>query len=216
MNRFVLILAGVSWAQLMVGQIQVDGIPFPLFWDNEPVRFSTAAGTITMTAGPQTDMFRDPNVTYNTDNAPKLLFQPDEDFVFSTAIEHSFRSKWDGGALVLIADSLQWVKFCYEKDYTGAKRVVSVVTRNISDDGNSVAYRRDRMYFKLAKAGPVLTLYVSKNGRHWLLVRHLQFPVASGLRIGFLAQSPTGPGATVVFSDIRYEKKRISDPYAGE
>jgi Uncharacterized conserved protein len=74
-------------------------------------------------------MFRDPNVTYNTDNAPKLLFRPDNNFVLIASIEHSFSSKWDGGAIVLMQDSLNWIKFCFEKDYTGAKRVVSVVTK---------------------------------------------------------------------------------------
>lgn len=205
-----------GWAQLVMGQVHLVAIPFPLSWANEPLRFNTNGGNLSITAGPKTDMFRDPNVTYNTDNAPKLMFQPDEDFVFSAAIRHAFRSKWDGGALVFMADSVNWVKFCYEKDYTGAKRVVSVVTKGISDDCNSVSYKRKKVYFKVAKAGPVLTLYVSKNGRQWLLVRHLQFPVASGPRVGFLAQSPTGTENTVVFSNIHYEKKRISDPYTGE
>ena len=44
-------------------------------------------------------MFRDPNVTYNTDNAPKLMFQPDDNFVLSASIQHAFLNKWDGGAM---------------------------------------------------------------------------------------------------------------------
>lgn len=83
---------------------------------------------------PKSDMYRDPNVTYNTDNAPKLLFRPDADFIFTTSIEHAFANKWDAGAIVLKQDSLNWVKFCFERDYTGANRVVSVVTKDISDD----------------------------------------------------------------------------------
>ncbi len=215
MLRFVLFLLGLYFVEPLAGQVQLAGIPFALAWDNEPLRFSVDNGSLSMTAGPKTDLFRDPSVTYNTDNAPKLLFQPDDDFVISAAIRHDFRNKWDGGALVLKADSLHWVKFCYEKDYTGARRVVSVVTKGISDDCNAVSFKNKRIYFKMAKASPVLTLYISKNQRRWLLVRHLHFPATSGLRVGFLAQSPTGSENTVVFSDIRYEKKRISDPYTG-
>ena len=60
-------------------------------------KFSATNNEMIMVAGEKTDMFRDPNVTYNTDNAPKLLFRPDNDFVLTASIEHSFSSKWDGG-----------------------------------------------------------------------------------------------------------------------
>lgn len=161
-------------------------------------------------------MFRDPNVTYNTDNAPKLWFHPDENFVLSACIHHDFSNKWDGGALVLKSDSLHWVKFCFEKDYTGAKRVVSVVTKKISDDCNSVEIDDSKIFFKLAKAGKVITLYYSTKGDKWYLVRHFQFETSSDLKLGFLAQSPTGTQCTVTFTDITYKAVAIRDPYLGE
>lgn len=194
----------------------IDGIPHPLFWENKPEKFSYQNGVLTIVAGAETDMFRDPNVTYNTDNAPKLLFHPDRDFILSARIEHAFDSKWDGGAIVLKNDSLNWIKFCFERDYTGARRVVSVVTKNISDDSNSIEIRKDWVYFKIAKAGKVITLYCSENGRRWLLVRHFQFDAAPDVSVGFLAQSPTGKRCTVRFSEIKYEARAIKDPYLGD
>jgi hypothetical protein len=103
------------------------------------------------------------------------------------------------GAIVLKADSLNWIKFCFEKDYTGQKRVVSVVTKGISDDCNSAASTANTIYYKIAKAGNVITLYYSAEGRNW-----------------FLAQSPTGQHCTVLFSDIHYSTRKIGDPYLGE
>lgn len=196
--------------------LRIREIPHLMTWANQPVKHSYVYGELRITAGAKTDMFRDPNVTYNTDNAPKLLFTADEDFVLSASVQHSFKSKWDGGALVLMEDSLNWIKFCFEKDYTGAKRVVSVVTKDISDDCNSAAVVQNRVYYKMAKAGNVITLYYSADGKKWLLVRHLQFNNKKEIKIGFLAQSPTGNSCEVIFSNIRYSKKRISDPYAGE
>jgi regulation of enolase protein 1 (concanavalin A-like superfamily) len=195
---------------------KITGIPYPLTWENRPVSYAITNNELTMVAGEKTDMFRDPNVTYNTDNAPKLLFQADEDFVLTTAIQHAFASKWDGGAIVLKSDSINWVKFCFEKDYTGAHRVVSVVTKNISDDSNSIEINADIAFFKMAKAGNVITLYCSADGKKWLLIRHLQFDAKPGFKVGFLAQSPTGTRCEVKFSQIKYEKKKIKDPYAGE
>jgi uncharacterized protein len=196
--------------------VRIPGIPHALYWDIKPISFSLNKNELVVSAREKTDMFRDPNVTYNTDNAPKLMFTPDNDFVLSVAIEHPFTAKWDGGAIVLKSDSINWVKFCFEKDYTGARRVVSVVTKNISDDCNSVEIKSNRVYYKLAKADNVITLYYSEKGKNWFLVRHFQFDAKPGFTVGFLAQSPTGKNCKVIFSDIRYEARKIKDPYLGE
>lgn len=197
-------------------QDKISTIPFPLSWENKPLSYAIKNDELTIKAGEKTDMFRDPNVTYNTDNAPKLMFVADEDFVLTTAIEHAFTNKWDGGAIVLKSDSINWVKFCFEKDYTGARRVVSVVTKNISDDANSIEINSDKVFFKMAKAANVITLYCSADSKSWYLVRHLQFDAKPGFKVGFLAQSPTGASCEVKFSQIKYEKKKIKDPYLGE
>lgn len=196
--------------------ISIPVIPYPLHWQIQPLHFTAKGNTITMVAGKKTDMFRDPNVTYNTDNAPKLLFRPADNFTLSASIEHAFANKWDGGAIVLKSDSLNWVKFCFEKDYTGARRVVSVVTKDISDDCNSVEIAGDKVFYKIAKADNVITLYYSTNGVKWLLIRHLQFNTKPGFEVGFLAQSPTGTSCAVTFSDILYVERKIADPYTGE
>ncbi len=196
--------------------VRLEAIPFPLRWDNSPVSFKQDGQMLTITAGEKSDMFRDPSATYNTDNAPKLMFRPDSNFVLTAAVSHDFTSKWDGAALVVRSDSINWVKFCFEKDYTGAHRIVSVVTKNISDDCNSVAMKGKKVYLKIAKAGKTLTLYVSENGKKWLLVRHFQMELKPGFEAGFLAQSPDGPGCTAIFSEITYSSRKISDPYLGE
>jgi regulation of enolase protein 1 (concanavalin A-like superfamily) len=194
----------------------IKSIPHALFLENSPVKFSVNQNEILIVAGPKTDMFRDPNVTYNTDSAPKIFFEPDDNFVLTAEIEHAFASKWDGGAIVLKQDSLNWIKFCFEKDYTGARRVVSVVTKNISDDCNSVEMKSNKVFYKVAKADNVITLYYSADGIKWFLIRHLQFDTTKGLKVGFLAQSPMGEKCQVKFSNITYQAKKIKDPYAGE
>jgi len=221
MKKYIALATAVLYFPfVMEGQrvdtVRIHSIPHPIFFENSHLNFSVKDDEIELVAGPKTDMFRDPNVTYNTDNAPKMLFEADSNFVLTAAIEHSFTSKWDGGAIVIKQDSLNWIKFCFEKDYTGAKRVVSVVTKNISDDCNSVEVKSNRVFYKLAKAGNVVTLYYSLDGIKWFLVRHLQFDTESGFKVGFLAQSPTGEKCDVKFSKITYVVKKIKDPYAGE
>lgn len=196
--------------------LKFSRIPHPLTWENKPLSFSVNAENIQIEAGGKTDMFRDPNVTYNTDNAPKLFFTPDANFILTACIEHHFVSKWDGGAIVLKADNLNWIKFCFEKDYTGQHRVVSVVTNNISDDCNSASINGDKVYYKICKADNVITLYYGSDDKHWFLIRHLQFNAKGPLHLGFMAQSPTGKNNKVTFSNITYSDRKIKDPYAGE
>ncbi|MBN8663833.1 MAG: DUF1349 domain-containing protein [Chitinophagales bacterium] len=217
MKQFIAFVCLLSIQTLSAQEIpSLPGVPEKLFWENKPINWSFQNKTLTIKAGAKTDMFRDPNVTYNTDNAPKLLFQPDSNFILTAAVEHAFANKWDGGALVLKVDSLRWVKFCLEKDYTGARRIVSVVTNNVSDDANSIAITGNKAYFKMAKAGNVITLYVSTDGKKWLLVRHVQMNILEKFAVGFLAQSPTGESCTVRFSNIQYAAKKLKDPYVAE
>jgi regulation of enolase protein 1 (concanavalin A-like superfamily) len=213
---FLFFATGYRVAGQGTENISIPSIPYPLNWEIKPVKYTIKGNELFISAGEKTDMFRDPNVTYNTDNAPKLMFRPDQDFVLTASIEHSFTNKWDGGAIVLKSDSLNWVKFCFEKDYTGARRIVSVVTKNISDDCNSVEIKSNKVYYKIAKAGNVITLYYSETGSNWFLVRHLQFDAKPGFTVGFLAQSPTGKNCDVTFSNIKYEARKIKDPYVGD
>ncbi len=213
---FILTAGSVSVIAQNIDNLLIKAIPKKLFWENKPEKFSLEEDVLTIVAGEKTDMFRDPNVTYNTDNAPKLFFQPDDNFVLTTCIEHAFATKWDGGAIVLKMDSLNWIKFCFEKDYTGANRVVSVVTKNISDDCNSVELSAHKVYFKIAKADQVITLYYSTNGVKWFLIRHLQVDFKASLKLGFMAQSPLGTSCKVRFSQFNYKAIKIKDPYLGE
>lgn len=212
---FLLIPAKRGVAQ-KIDSKQIGAIPYPLKWENEPKEYTISKKSVTIVAGEKTDMFRDPNVTYNTDNAPKLLFDAPASFVLTASIGHNFNNKWDGGAIVLKQDSLNWIKFCFERDYTGARRIVSVVTRNISDDCNSVEVKTNKVFYKVAKADNVITLYYSLTGKNWFLVRHFQFDTTKSLQVGFLAQSPTGKSCKVRFADITYSAKKIKDPYIGE
>jgi len=99
----------------MNNEINLPSIPFPLHWENEPQEFSVFQGDFEIVAGGKTNMFREPNKQYNENNAPKLLFVPDDDFIISTSIKHSFINKWDGGAIVLISDSTNWKNYALRK-----------------------------------------------------------------------------------------------------
>lgn len=210
---FLSLLFAVNTNAEVPDTIKISSIPQNLTWENQPVDFSSANNSITITAGAKTDMYRAADNSYAVDNAPQLLFDADEYFVLTASIEHNFDNQWDAGAIVIKSDSLNYVKYCFEKDYTGAKRVVSVVTRGVSDDCNSVELKSDKIYYKVARNGNVVMLYYSEDNTNWYLIRGFLADFKGKVKAGFLAQSPTGEKNAVKFSDIKYELRKIKDPF---
>lgn len=196
--------------------LKIPGVEKNAAWINQATSYHATETGIRIVAGEKTDKYIAPDYSYTFDNAPRLVFEADRDFVFSTAIQHPFENKWDGGAIILEADKDNWIKFCFEKDYTGAKRVVSVVTKGISDDANSIELAQNTAYYKMAKKEDTVYLYVSKSGKEWYLVRAINFKYNKTLKLGLLAQSPEGKSNTVNFSDVKYSATTIKDFWSGE
>jgi hypothetical protein len=94
---FIILLSGTGVSAQNANAISISAIPHKLFWENTPKSFSVNGDQIVIEAGNETNMFRDPNVNYNTDNAPKLLFEAEDNFVPTASIEHAFTNKCDGG-----------------------------------------------------------------------------------------------------------------------
>lgn len=197
-------------------KIELPGIPGNLSWINNPVKYHITETGIVIEAGAKTDKYIAANGSYSIDNAPQLVFTADSNFILSARIKHSFTNQWDAGALVLICDNVNYVKYCFEKDYKGKRRVVSVVTNNTSDDCNSMETDSDMIYYQIAKQGKVVFLYCSNDGKDWYLVRSMEIKEAGKTKVGFLSQSPVGENNTVEFSDIKYKAGIMKDFWKGE
>lgn len=195
--------------------ITIPGIPNRLAWHGVPKHFEQLPNGFVIESGEKTDMYRAPDHSYQVHKAPRLMFAADTCFILSARIQHDFAGKWDGGALLLEADSLNWIKFCFEKDYQEKHRVVSVVTRGISDDCNSLEFTEKFAWYQLARVHDVIYLYCSGNGTDWYLVRTLNFAPGKDIKVGFLAQSPEGKNNRVYFTDVQYRAVRVKDFWVG-
>ena len=197
-------------------EIKIPGIQGSLQWINNPLKYQLTETGIVIESGAKTDKYIAADGSYNIDNAPQLVFTADSNFIFSACIKHSFTNQWDAGALVLICDETNYVKYCFEKDYKGKRRVVSVVTNNTSDDCNSMEANSDMIYYQIAKQGKVVFLYYSNDGIDWYLVRTMEIKEAGKTKIGLLSQSPTGENNVVEFSSLKYKSGLMKDFWKGE
>lgn len=158
---------------------------------------------IIMTAGKETDLHNPANGSYYRHNAPKFLFTPDADFVFSARINPSFENQYDGGAILLYSDTENWAKVLLQ--YIDKKPILgmSVVKDKITDDAYFIPQGRD-VFLRVTKVGKVFNFLTSPDGKTWTVIREFVYHKPDQLKIGFYAQSPVGNSCRVEFSDIGY------------
>ena len=194
----------------------LDGVPTPLSWQHPPARWKIdAAKTLSITAGKETDWFVAPMGDGRRDNSARLIFKPADDFVLSAKVTVGFRSQWDSGALVVYVNDSVWAKLCFEMTIDKRPSIVSVVTKGLSDDSNSIAINGSSVYLKVAKAGQAIFFYASEDGEKWSIIRAFSLGAVPDLRVGFSSQSPVGDGCTSEFSQIAYLPKHV-DLWSGK
>ncbi len=187
----------------MTDLVTVPPLQAPLSWDVAPATWNFD-GALTIAAPPRTDLFRDPAGSEPQTAAPRLLGDVEGDFQLSTRVSCTFEGAFDAGALLLWADEVRWVKLALESSPAGEPGVVSVVTDGLSDDANAFPVTGDAAWLRISRLGPACALHARHDDEPWRFVRHFPLASTSALRTGFLAQSPTGEGATARFETIDF------------
>jgi len=187
-------------------------LPAPLTWDVEPASWSL--DPLTIAAPPRCDLFHDPAGRPPETAAPRLLGPVEGDFQLSARVRCTFDGAFDAGALLLWADDARWVKLAFEVSPQGEPGVVSVITDGLSDDANAFAVADDAVWLRISRLGAAIALHGRLDGEPWRFVRHFALAGAE-LRAGFLAQSPTGEGATARFDEIGFIPERLADLRSG-
>jgi regulation of enolase protein 1 (concanavalin A-like superfamily) len=188
-----------------------------LSWRNAPVEWSVEGeGQLCIVAGGQTDWFIDPAGGLSRCNAPVALFTPTEEtYLLSARVSVEFAATYDAGALFVHAGDDAWAKLCFEYSPRREPMIVSVVTRGDSDDCNSAVADRGSVHLRTCRRKRSFAFHFSMDGRFWHLVRHFSLGNIGEASIGFSAQSPTGKGCAVVFSEIVYSPGAMVDLRSG-
>jgi regulation of enolase protein 1 (concanavalin A-like superfamily) len=194
-------------------------LPGDLQWKNDPVDWKVGPdNSLSITAGAKTDWFVEPSGnTLVSTNAPAALFTPlDEHFLLSARVTINFASTYDAGVLFLYEREDLWAKLCFEYSPQNQPMIVSVVTRGSSDDCNSTVIDGNTVYLRVARMEGAFGLHYSLDGTYWNMVRYFTLGKVENLRVGFEAQSPTGEGCTVDFSEIAYRPDLLKGMRTGE
>ena len=187
-------------------------MPMPLRWLARPVRWHAEGSTLSLEADARTDFFVDPSGDVDAVlNAPALVGETTGDYVLSARVGVRFAATFDAGVLMLYAGERSWAKLCFEYSPQRQPMVVSVVTRDGSDDANGFIVEGGEVWLRIARLGRAFAFHASTDGSSWRLVRYFTFGSGVDPAVGFEAQSPTGDGCTATFDDVRFETRRLGD-----
>ncbi len=191
-------------------QTKVKCIPYPLEVYNSPVNYQIDASEVTIKAEGKTNLFNNPNGKSNVGNAPMVVFEPQGDFTLSAKVTGELKAVYDVAALIVYQNAITWAKVCFEKSVQEEPTIVSVVTRNFSDDCNSEK-AGNYAYLSVVRKGNEFSFFYSMDGTKWKMIRHFHLDTKAGLKTGFVVHGSRGDGFTGIFSDIKYQDKALDD-----
>ncbi len=197
-----------------------------------PVNWSRDLGVLQLSAPAGSDLLNDPSNDPSNDPADaaapardlgRIIAEVHGDFVFSARISVNFAASFDAGVLLVYVDADHWIKACYEYSVDYVPTVMTVVTRDRSDDAVAWPLPEGSAYLRISRRGAAFAVHSSdgresregdaRDGMNWTLVRHctLGIPSSEPVRLGFLAQSPIGDGCTARFDSVSFEQRTLAD-----
>ena len=201
----------MSWQTTRVATLKLPSLPFPLEPAGSPppgcrVRY----GALILSAAAGTDMFVDPAGAEQPtvpDAGRFVGLPPAGDFTLAAQVRVEFGRMYDAGVLLLHARERHWAKLCFEYSPQLRPTAVTVVTRGVSDDCNSFEVDGDTLWLRITRSGAAWAFHASTDGSWWRLLRYFALggDAAELVRVGFLAQSPTGEGCTATFDHIWFQ-----------
>ncbi len=190
-------------------------------WINES-RIEKSGDKISIFAPAQTDFFCGGSETSDEGilpaslcNAPFYYTEIAGDFVLRVKVSHDFKDTYDSCSIMVMQDMTHWAKACFELTDFGAHAAVSVVTKNESDDANGCNIEGNTAWLQMCRCGSAFAFHYSVDGSRFYMMRFFQL-TGDTVKVGLLAQAPTGNGGMRVYENLSIEKRTVKNIRAGE
>ncbi len=151
-------------------------------------------------------------------NAPYYYTEIEGDFVLRVKVSHAFAETYDSASVMVFQDMKNWAKCCFELTDFGTHAAVSVVTKNgESDDANGCNIEgQNYMWLKVCRVGRAFSFHYSLDGDHFYMMRYFLLPESKTVKVGLLAQAPSGSGGERIYENLSIEHKTVKNIRTGE
>lgn len=167
----------------------------------------------------KTDWFFHPTGKFQQSNVPSLFIETADPVITLTAqVSVDFASTYDAGALFVQTAADQWAKLAYELSPQAIPTIVSVVTRQTSDDCDGPRVPGDTVWLRIHVRDNIVGFHFSEDGKFWRFMRTFALARSPGLpiKLGLAAQAPRGDGCRAVFRAVAVARDPIPDFRNGE
>ncbi|WP_238653311.1 DUF1349 domain-containing protein [Paenibacillus piscarius] len=191
-------------------------------WMNEgDIRFEENA--VIISATPNSDFFcnngaiaEEGLTPESLTNAPFFYTEVTGDFVLRVKVSHDFRDTYDSSSIMVMQDLNVWAKACFELTDFDTRAVVSVVTNQTSDDANGCNIDGKEVWLQAARSGNAFAFHYSTDGVRFDMMRFFTLPAGETVKVGLLAQAPTGEGGERRYEQYSLESRTVKNIRAGE
>ncbi|HSK95538.1 MAG TPA: DUF1349 domain-containing protein [Euzebyales bacterium] len=190
-----------------------DQLPLGLEWEIEPASWRVDGDALEVVAAGTTDNFVDPaGSVVALNSARALAVEPGSGWQFSARVAVDFRAECDAGVLLLWSDERHFAKLCFERSPHGEPMVVSVVTRELSDDANAWIVDADAVWLRISNVGHgVYAFHARGDDSPWDVVRYFALSGGGPMKYGIAAQAPVGTGCTATFTHLEFSDRRLQN-----
>lgn len=149
-------------------------------------------------------------------NAPFYYTEIEGNFVLKVKVSHDFKDTYDSASVMVMKDLYCWAKCCFELTDFGTHAAVSVVTKKDSDDANGCNLEGNTAWLQVCRVGNNFAFHYSLDGVNFYMMRYFHLPVPEIVKVGLLAQAPTGKGGKRIYEHLSIEQRTVKNIRAGK
>lgn len=191
-------------------------------WINEG-KVTVEGSKIEIIAPPKTDFFcgsidecEEGILPESLCNAPYYYTEVEGDFVLQVKVSHEFRDIYDSASVMVMVDMTHWAKCCFELTDFLTHAAVSVVTKGDSDDCNGCNLTGNSAWLQVCRVGNNFAFHYSTDGENFYMMRYFHLSCGKTIKVGLLAQAPTGMGGVRTYENLSIEKRTVKNIRAGK
>jgi len=128
----------------------------------------------------------------------------------------AFKDVYDAAAIMVLENERTWAKACFELTDFNTRAVVSVVTNQVSDDANGCNIENDFVWLQMTRLGKTFAFHYSEDGVIFYMMRVFHLPASDTVKIGLLAQAPSGSGGERHFEELTMENITVKNIRTGK
>lgn len=171
-------------------------------WLNEPRKWSLDGASLSVTADPRTDFWRETHYGFVRGDGHLYADDVEGDFDAAVRVVGQYRQQYDQAGLMVYADDEFWLK-CGIELVDGVQQLSAVVTRHVSDwSVVPLSPAPAELWLRAERRGPDLQLSWSADGDAFAMFRMTRL-TDGPVRVGMMCAAPDGDGFAVTFDDFR-------------